>query len=72
MSAMRLELPRTAAGRLLALLIAVAPAVAGVLPGAAVTSAAGARAKSAAAIPLMGVNVSNVDIASPSGASRPT
>jgi cellulase (glycosyl hydrolase family 5) len=68
MSAMRLELPRTAAGRLLALLIAVAPAVAGVLPGAAVTSAAGVRAKSAAAIPLMGVNVSNVDIASPSGA----
>jgi endo-1,4-beta-mannosidase len=68
MSAMRISLPRPAAGALLAVLIALAPAVGCALPGGAVTSAAGARAKSASGVPLMGVNVSNVETASPSGA----
>jgi hypothetical protein len=57
-----------AAARCLALPIVLSAAIAGALAGGAVSSAAGARAKRAATIPLMGVNVSNVDVEAPSGA----
>ena len=65
---MRRNLPRTAAAGLLTVLIVLSATFVAVLPGGAVSSAAGARASSASAIPLMGENVSNIDTESPSGA----